>query len=659
MPIHTFRFALTTKGPVCAVQLTLDSGESRTAPFEFDLSRTSRINQVVDSISEGHVAYDDLRDVGANLFKGLVNGDVRDLFVKTRTEIERADEAEAADSDSREAARFIFRLEIPPELRYLPWECLYEEESALGFLLNSSKYSLVRETIYTAPSRPARRSLPVRMLVVIPQGSNLNVEKELHSLSVAVAKLGHAIEWSHLQGEVTPDRFRSKMSEGPWDIVHFIGHGNVVDGTTRVRLNPDNPDDGDQWVAGEVFASFFQQRVPHLVTLNCCYGGSEASHRSLSGLGPFLLRAGVPAVVAMQYEIPDNVAIKFAENFYGELLAGGKPGRVDTALSAARLALFQNQTKDRPHSFVTPVLYLASGHDAIIEVAAVQPQASVVKAAVNVPTRKLPEDLLAAFREGRVIPVIGPDILGVGAMRSTPPPPGPRQLAEQLAHEANYPRMEYFRLNDVTIEASGLWLLQAVCQHYERENERWKLLMAVQSIYKQFPPPPVLQEIARWNVPGVICAYFDGFIEEAMNRQHRLFRSLPGIDQKLAGYRDEPLIVHVRGVFNEGDSLVLTERDNELLEDRMRRLSPHVGDLVRKSIGRSLVFLGVSPRDPAIRRLTRALRGSGRNQGPMYFIRSDDENNDAYWNDYPMRWLSLRLEDFVEAVSEVGGTRAS
>ncbi len=120
------------------------------------------------------------------------------------------------------------------------------------------------------------------------------------------------------------------------------------------------------------------------------------------------------------------------------------------------------------------------------------------------PPLELPH-LLEAFKEHRIVPVVGPDLL-VGAMRSKNPP-GPRKLAEQLAREALFPRWScssYPR----PCRSAGVWLLPAVCQHYERKKERWKLLTAVQRAYKDFPPPPAICQIASWEVPGVICAYF-------------------------------------------------------------------------------------------------------------------------------------------------------
>jgi CHAT domain/SIR2-like domain len=646
---RTFRFTLTSTGDGYAVRLASDGAlPPVTAPFYFDLNPASRLNQVVKAIGDASVTYDNLREVGAILFTALLYGDVRDRFLLERQELEQ--------SAGHDPVQFVLRLDLPAELRHLPWECLYEEARGFGFLLNDPRYVLVRDTPAVETREiAARQSLPLRMLVVIPQGSQLNVDKELHGLDLAVSRLGDAIEYAVLQGEVTPDRLNDRINSERWDVVHFIGHGDVVDDTVRVRLNSEDPENPDQWVDGEVFSTFFRRSVPRLIVLNCCYGGSQASLRTFSGLGPYLVRAGVPAIVAMQYEIPDTVAIKFAEKFYGELLSGSDPGRIDFALTAARLSLYQNQSKDRPQSFITPVLYLVPGREALLELAGRQAPAIVKRVGSEpspaAPRPELPQDLLDAFKERRIVPVVGPELLAVGAMRSKNPP-GPRQLAELLAREAQFPRMDLFERSDADAESSGVWLLAAVCQHYERKKERWKLLTAVQRAYKDFPPPPAICQIASWDVPGVICAYFDGLMTEALTGAHKTFRALQSVDQKAAGYRDETLVVHVRGVYSESDSLVLTERDQELLLDRMMSLSSHVADLARKTVGRSLLYLGVSPRDLLIRRLTRALRGNGRNQGPMFFVRPDQSVEDAYWDDYNVQWLPMTLDAFLEAVAD-------
>jgi CHAT domain-containing protein/SIR2-like protein len=644
VPIRTLRFSLKLAGAGYSVALAVDDGAAASAPFQFELNPNSRLNQAIESIRYSGASYDALRDIGGGLFRGLMNGPVLDLFRATRKTVDQ-EFAAAADC---EIPQFAIRLDVPGPLRYLPWECLYDETRA-SFLLNDPRVSLIRDTLDVEP--PAARlagTPPIQMLAVIPQGSNLNVEKELHSLEVAVAKLGDAVVLSRLDGQVTPDRLGERMRERRWDVVHFIGHGDVVGDEARIRLNDDNPEASDNWINGEVFSTFFRPKPPRLVVLNCCYGGSNASQRTLSGLGPLLQSVGAPAVVAMQYEVADTVAIKFAEHFYGALLGGPNVGRIDCALAAARLTLYQNLKQDQSHSFITPVLYLLAGFEALVTMPAAPPVAVRIQPVPAV-TPPLPDDLVQAFKDRLVIPVIGPDLLRVGAMRSSQPPPGPRELAETLAIQSNYPRMSDFKLPE---EASDRWLLPAVCQHFEQGGpQRFKLLIAVQSIYKTFKPPAVLrQQIGTWNVPGIICTFFDGMIDDIMtNRQVRV---LHGIDEKIAGHRGETLLVHVRGVYSDGDSLVLTEADQEMLFDRMTNLSPQLTELVRETVGRSLVFLGVSPRDPVVRRLTRALRGFGRNQGPMYFVGTEPGSDAAYWSGYNTKWLAdVKLEDFITAMT--------
>ncbi len=68
-----------------------------------------------------------------------------------------------------------------------------------------------------------------------------------------------------------------------------------------------------------------------------------------------LSKRGIPAVVAMQYSVIDDVATKFAYNFY-RAIASGKP--VDIALNEARIVM-KNLENGNGLDFATPVLYLS------------------------------------------------------------------------------------------------------------------------------------------------------------------------------------------------------------------------------------------------------------------------------------------------------------
>ena len=74
-----------------------------------------------------------------------------------------------------------------------------------------------------------------------------------------------------------------------------------------------------------------------LVMLNSCEGARTSRLDPFAGSAQSLVQQGIPAVVAMQFEISDEVAIVIAHEFYAALAAGYP---VDAALAEARKAAF-------------------------------------------------------------------------------------------------------------------------------------------------------------------------------------------------------------------------------------------------------------------------------------------------------------------------------
>ena len=98
--------------------------------------------------------------------------------------------------------------------------------------------------------------------------------------------------------------------------------------------------------------------MPRLVVLNSCSGAAAGVSDLFSGTAAALVRGGVSAVAAMQYEISDPAAVAFARGFYAAIARGRG---VDDAISSGRVAILG--LSDRTLEWVTPVLYLR-GHDA-------------------------------------------------------------------------------------------------------------------------------------------------------------------------------------------------------------------------------------------------------------------------------------------------------
>jgi uncharacterized membrane protein HdeD (DUF308 family) len=98
------------------------------------------------------------------------------------------------------------------------------------------------------------------------------------------------------------------------------------------------------------------------VFLNSCEGARGSESDAFSSTAATLVRRGIPAVVAMQYEITDRAAIEFSRDFY-EALADSLP--VDAAVTEARAAV----SMDSMLEWGTPVLYMHSPDGRVFDVA--------------------------------------------------------------------------------------------------------------------------------------------------------------------------------------------------------------------------------------------------------------------------------------------------
>ncbi|HEV7505152.1 MAG TPA: CHAT domain-containing protein [Thermoanaerobaculia bacterium] len=634
----------------------------REAQVSLDLDvADSHLTDALNDIECDTCSKETLREVGSLLWSAVMTGAVAELF-------------EAVRKESGDAAHYLLCLRIEDSaLDLLPWEALYEDGGPHGgvrFLATDPAYAIVRTPFgrTTAPGEPLAIDGPLRVLAVVPSGSGLDVAREMKNLEDCVGRLQDRVVLDRLAGQVTPSRLREKLRARRWDVFHFIGHGHQsrVTGRTEVRLNSEESLDDDFWLDGESLAGLFKGSGLRLAVLNCCMAGTSVEGRRLSGLAPSFLSAGVPAVVAMRYEIGDREANAFARELYQELLAGQEPGRADLAVESARVALELSQPEDMGRPFITPSLFL-SGSSRVFALPSpaqavagtrgisASPVASTPEAAparLAVSTAGLPAELLRVLAAGQCVPVIGPRILAASAVRSDPPPSDLGQLARILAKRFAYPRPGDLDL----CEAAGDWmdsfLLQWVCQVAQASHRPRDLVEAIEEIYRGIRPPSLLSRVAEWNVPGLFYLHFDGLLAEAFAERSRRVRVVQGVDAAVP-LGDLPLLVHVRGSYSDPASLVLTEDDHNNLWDRVGRMSQEIVNLVRGYAGRSLFFLGVSPRDPLVKRLFSKLieDWSERARGPLFFLCSSGETGDPFWEQAQVEWIDADLGATVEALT--------
>jgi CHASE2 domain-containing sensor protein len=290
---------------------------------------------------------DDARlvEFGASLHKCLFSDGVGDLLRESLGSVRQDDEKGVR-----------IRLMIsPPEVAALPWEILYDQRNKC-FLSTSGKTPLTRYIRLFEPIKSLKIRPPVRVLVLIPEGSGLDVEKEKALIKEAFATL-ETVTVTILEGKVTRSRISEALVEEQYHILHFIGHGVFESGRGHLVINSE--DGGRDIISDEVFAHFFQDYSSlKLIVLNACQGAAVDSARPLAGMAPQLVLRGIPAVVAMQYPISDPAALLFAKEFYLKLCKGWSRGQVDAAVSHARNRIHMDIGE--PLAFATPVLFMRS-----------------------------------------------------------------------------------------------------------------------------------------------------------------------------------------------------------------------------------------------------------------------------------------------------------
>jgi hypothetical protein len=304
-----------------------------------------------------------VQEVGTQLFDFLFQRTIREIF---------DEEYKTATGNGQ----YLFiMLDIQhPDLSYLPWETLYHQTK--------------RFYISTTPFTPFARNLDIDDgFKVMPAG------RPLHALIMAarVKTLGRIVldeidvdgeqflmkkAFSNIGNErITPRwvpsarardliRLLNRGDEGKrWDIMHFIGHGGFDSDRIQgyIVLQEDGGSGGIRCYSQSLREFLIQpERTPSLVVLNSCSGARSEPGRMFSSTAEDLIQGGIPAVVAMQFEVSEEMSLAFSEAFY-TYLTDGMP--IQNALVLTRAEL-----KARGFSeWISPVLYLRTADGNVMQ----------------------------------------------------------------------------------------------------------------------------------------------------------------------------------------------------------------------------------------------------------------------------------------------------
>ena len=254
----------------------------------------------------------------------------------------------------------------------IPWEIAHVERGLnganaandrRGFLVLDTRISLVRREVCSQLINPARRQGDKRRLLALlcepadrrdPQRP-LQVELELAQLQEAVHDLA-GIELVHC-AKATRRALSELLLEGGADIFHFAGHGELrktATGDSRAYLLLQRDDgNSDEWLADELAVRLANKGI-QLAMLGACRSAQRDGRNSWAGIAPSLARAGVPAVIGMQYTVYDASAVAFSRCLYR---AWSQVRTLDEAVTEARVAIL-DVPAETGRDFATPVFYL-------------------------------------------------------------------------------------------------------------------------------------------------------------------------------------------------------------------------------------------------------------------------------------------------------------
>ena len=516
------------------------------------------------------------------------------------------------------------------ELHALPWESLREEA---GLLAADANTPFSRYLPVALPWGGAIDERPVRVLTVISNPADLgngyglapiDVTAEREALEAALGE-ADAVALDCLEPPVTLERLEAALREG-YHVLHYVGHGAFSARRGQAVLYLQDEVGNSHLVADDALIGMLARQPirPRLVFLAACQSATRSTADAFLGLGPKLVAAGVPAVVAMQDFVSIPTARKLGGVFYRRL---AEHGVVDQAMNEARSTLL---TAERPDAAV-PVLFmrLKSGQVWSAEVDARGEVLGSDKPRVFWTT------LIRQIQAGRCIPVIGPRVHGSVlpqlseiAIRWADLHGYPFSNRGEMARVAQYlgttqgedfPRYELLD----TLKAE---LLRRLPEEMRPAGDCETLSACVAAVGWQTliadNPNETHRVLADLNLPLYLTTNPDSFMVEALRAQNKApvralclwSEHLDRLQSKSVGDANDaptpeaPLVYHLFGSDEELDSLIVSEDDYFSFLVRTAAERDRIPNVIRGALSSSsLLFLGYGLYDLEFRVLLHGL----------------------------------------------------
>lgn len=457
-------------------------------------------------------------------------------------------------------------------------------------------------------------------------------------------------------GQATQKNLETQLRQG-YDILYLVAHGGLLPDDPAKLDSPQRPylllekDDGAyDPVPGNMLLEAVRglpvATRPRLVVLVSCQSGgqgkvpggpAEEEERSydqgaLAALGPRLVEAGIPALIAMQDNIKMETVKQFIPAFFTELL---KHGQVDKAMAVARNAI------RTASDWWVPVLYLR------LRGGLLWYEPGFMTAA---PGFEGWPSIISSIKKGYCVPILGFGLLEFLAG-------SPREIARRWAKEAGYPlapgnqdslpqvaqylsiQHDLARPRDQLVEHIQAHLVEEYAQSLPPDAKDKSIRELISEIGRQRrEADPVEGHLVLASLPFKIYVTTnpDNLLEDALIANKRpptvmyahWKRSLVN-PKAIEEYQnlptpsvDKPLVYHLFGFVENPRALVLTEDDyfDYMMWVNNAAAQIQVPEVIRVAWDEgALLFLGFQMNDWNFRVLFRSILNDQRRQTERYY----------------------------------------
>ncbi|MFW2380678.1 MAG: CHAT domain-containing protein [Acidimicrobiales bacterium] len=344
---------------------------------------------------------------------------------------------DAAERDNR-GLRLRLRLSEAPQLADLPWEYLYSPTSD-DFVVLSSWTPVVRYISLDKGAPPLQVAPPLRMLAMVSSPTDyppLDVEAEWARLDEGLAEIVDAgLVEIHRMENATLRELQRALRRQDYHLFHFIGHGGFDVAADDGVLMLETAEGRAREVSGRQLGTILDDaRTIRLAVLNACEGARASGTDPFAGVAQSLVARGIPAVVAMQFEITDRAAIVFAHEFYTAITDGMA---IEGAVGEARRAIFGSKSDVE---WGTAVLYMRAEDGRLFDMKALPEPTLVMETPTvvmeeDIPVVVTPDELPTVEIQPPVaetvaeaeppLPVVEPPVVEVDPAPVAPPRPEP------------------------------------------------------------------------------------------------------------------------------------------------------------------------------------------------------------------------------------------